>query len=462
MKYSSSTNRSILSGNLSSLILAVLLVGCGVFKSVEDTNANTEQVNEKVGKVEDNTKELENDTKDLKLQTGKINSEIEQVNKKLEETNKSLQSTNDILAKTQLELQNTNKKFDLLLEQLILTNQKLTSSNEKLSSVIEESTAIKKVLLNVLSSLTSVEEKVAFLNAQIKMLHKSINHLNINARQGISSIIRSSAFKTVFTAKSIDEKLAAAATYYSAFEFQLTDYSIDTSEEDLDFILTEAVSEFYRHIAGVIDRTGFNLRIDSSSNDMQSLYALSATLDTHNPRGTTTKVGTYTLSSIEDILKISLQIDSDSLPNSSASFLQEALKWTDLSSHLLRLRHNFLTAFTLVSISSIDRSDSMWNQIRKLQHVNFPWKINLKGELQKTHFLGELSLRISQANETRLFLERADMGAAVDSNLSNAFRNLTVDSASVNSLRAMHKNHPQITQKFIDNLMELKNGLAIY
>lgn len=415
---------------------ALLLSACGLLESVENTNDHTAELNRDMDEVAE-------DVEDLSLQTKDIDSSTKDMRDQMAEMNKNIEK---------------------LYEQLIESNKNLKQTNAKLSEVAGESEEIKKELEETNQSLDGVATKILGLNSELKQINDGLKNLGTDARQGLTTGIRTQAFEALINAKSIESKLAAATTYFMAFEFQLWRNEGFDDKERKNQLIYDGVAEFYRSISGFIEENGWNLSPDGNANTMNVLYALSATIDSINSNQhlyLAPEQKTSFLSIISESIEISKKVRDGEIDIADApAYIKETLLWEDISTYMLRLRHNFISGILLVKLSGLNQNGVFNGQLDKIRLFLFPWNIKLGENANNAGALVEFTYRMQQVITLRRFLQVERIELKTDQNLKTALGNMIIDEKFEQSIFAAHPNQTPMARKFLNTLRNFRLSIT--
>ena len=211
-------------------------------------------------------------------------------------------------------------------------------------------------------STSDMKVSTAEMKDQIKETNKNVAHTGTttdtllkNGTIDATFRDRDTARTQLLGAKSMPEALDAAVAYVYAMEFQLWDANTQSVDERETMYRT-TLEDFFELIRGLRNRVGHGPDSVSplwTDMDHARLYAISVALHRVNPiqqRNADTYHFTpvSAVQLLEEGVKTQAQIDRGQIKDSSipeTSYLTTVGRWFEDTIYILRLRHNYLSAF---------------------------------------------------------------------------------------------------------------------
>lgn len=170
-------------------------------------------------------------------------------------------------------------------------------------------------------------------------------------RQGVSQEQRREALRNVLDPNMpIEIKMKDAAVYYNAFEFQLWENILEDDERKRQDLFAQGVEEFMISFRGVINGKRPDPDPLSTKPQMQSLFALAATLEQINLLQTDAsfKNPFRPVSMLDLILDgLAMKSQADENPQSVPPYVLKLLGYEDEARYILELRYNIFSAIVV-------------------------------------------------------------------------------------------------------------------
>lgn len=314
----------------------------------------------------------------------------------------------------------------------------------------------------------NMENSTTEMSSTTNEMKKTTSVMYEQLRLGNSAMIRLENFEHLINPNiNIEYKLAAASTYYQAFEFQLmTDEELEDYPELRDMLLLDAANQYAKHICGAYKKLNVGKMSptmkDSSHNDEMIFYALAATvhMNNHYQELVVKSDSSLTTYSMYNMIKNALTKDV----NKSALKDYEKLLVNGTSKKaiidLLKARVDFLGALALKNLTDKDEmnlSQKAKGAIFKitggrLGGIDLPELYNESNDTTKEQTIKYLDAALS----TKKFLVSIGVEKPLEKTLKSAFKHIDFDEANshLESERKEIDVNKDKIKSLIDGLME--------
>ncbi|MCM0606550.1 MAG: hypothetical protein KA715_10710 [Xanthomonadaceae bacterium] len=227
---------------------------------------------------------------------------------------------------------------------------KVMSSSLLISAVIVSGCGLIKNMDEMHDATMEMNDGTKAMGKDVKATKETSMSMFMEMRKDSASKDRREVLNDLETTDEIEAKLSQAKTYVDSMEYQHWDPAIESLEKRED-IMAEGMRQFYYDISEFIkDRD--QVSPIKTKNNMENLYAFSAALS-HVSDSQKHMVGgseTSLLSPLDIMISAltkQAQINVGTLKSDSLTFAEkEVVKKAEDTIYLIRLRHNFLMAYT--------------------------------------------------------------------------------------------------------------------
>ena len=250
-----------------------------------------------------------------------------------------------------------------------------------LSGAALSSCSLKQQLDQMHDATVAVPEKLNGMKNTTDQMKATTCTMYRSMRQGSSKISRDQDFEDIVRAKDVAGRLAEAAEYMQGFEYQVW-AQVCADELPREIVLEQAMKELLAKIQTFSGRRN-DVSATQSSNEMQVMYALSATLHYVNALqesmlGASDEKVLRPFDILVEGLKIDMARTDGSYSEATVPAWAEVVgKYQKDAVYLLRLRQNFLLAYAY-SLADSDAFGTAPGTLAKLKRLIFSDYLNRK------------------------------------------------------------------------------------
>ncbi|MGK5082612.1 hypothetical protein WDW37_04840 [Bdellovibrionota bacterium FG-1] len=311
-------------------------------------------------------------------------------------------------------MKNTTQDMSATTAKMSDTTTKMSDQMSQTNSKMDEMTRMTgEVKATANETLEGVKETL-----------KVSKDLYADNRQGASLTIRRNALIDMENAQTMKAKMAFAAAYFMAFEYQLYKADGFDTDDELARLKKDAVNEFFRVLDGY-NQGEYDISPASTNNNMMNLMALATAIHMVNTnleiQGEKKNLPKMSmLQMLEDTLAKRKQFDAGELVPADweHQILVNATKGYLDSVYLLQLRANFLGAMVLDKLTNISHA----NFFRKGLSLLFHYNVDLT--IPNIQEFSEFTIWLNESIRTRDFLLNQEFDPRMDSKVVKLFRHM--------------------------------------
>lgn len=330
-----------------------------------------------------------------------------------------------------LEMNDTTKQLAKTSDDMKATTQSVNTVSTQMNQKMDKMTTTTDKLAQVTERVGQVTETVGAATVEVKHATEELTDMN---RQGGSLGLRRSALKELRAATSAGMKVAQAAQYYEAFEFQLwNNQGQDAAPGKRDSLMKDAVTEFFE-VIDEFDTGGETATSDSffypdTNKKDAGFNALAAALHIVNRKQSemNQKYPQFPVVSMLTLLQDAMLKEKDLAAGKIAASDLSATE-TEILAHrktvvrLLQARHNFIGMIVLAKVSPV-----LDGNVSAMRAYYFGWNMDLDKHTEIE--LGRYTRYLRGLLATQKFLVSVGIKPVVDSWMGGLMSNPTPKTA---------------------------------
>ena len=399
MSYSPRTTASLCLATATWMLTAA---GCGMVADMQHMRRNTDDmaqtthdVKSSTDQVSERTDQVARDTRDVRATTAEVGSatrEMNQSTKDMKDATERMAAKTDALAQDTRamrqaaeNLNQTTKDLKSATDQVAAKTVEMAKTTQDVKAATDAVAKKEDQLVQSTEAVKSATEKMGTtiedLSKQSTAMRKDIGSLYQDLRQGDALKVRGEALNRMVAAQTLQEKLASAAKYFVAFEFQLWKGTGADNAGRLDLLRRDAVTELLYAVDAYVGPNSDSWSVSPAARDAKSLnlYALVATLDMVNTNQQTEEGGVATeaiaggmMTLLTDGLGARASLDSGKLLESDLPKYQEAVLLAEAKAqYLIQLRQNVLPALLVNQLATT--GSKTLSELELVGMALFPW-----------------------------------------------------------------------------------------
>ena len=302
---------------------------------------------------------------------------------------------------------------------------KTSDGMAKDTSAMRESTdAVAKTSEGMATDTSAMRQSTDAVRHSTEVVANTSDNMYRDKRQSDAAMARAEALRNLTAATDQIAKLTYASEYLMAFEFQLWKNTGKDDAAYLDVLRNDAVSEFMREMHRFIPRNK-SLSPASKNNDMKSLYAIVAVMESINTNSVQQPTELGDLGGMLELLRRgltagaevkALHLASDALPK----YQKSVLEFQSDAVYLLNLRVNFIPAM-LVTVLASDNAHTL-NLLELVGHMMWRWTAHVKN--MNDAALASYVALMAKVDATRQAVREVGEQSPVDGNLKKVIQHM--------------------------------------
>ena len=397
-----------------------LLAACSVDSNMKHMGRNTDRVAE-------TSDHMATDTKAMRESTDFVAKTSEGMAK---DTSAMREST-DLVAKTSEGMAKDTSAMRASTDVVAKTSEGMAKDTSAMRESTEE---VAKTSEGMATDTNAMRASTDAVRQSTEVVAKTSDNMYRDKRQSDTAMARAEALRNLTAATDQIAKLTYASQYFMAFEFQLWKDAGNDDATYLDVLRNDAVSEFMREMHRFIPRNK-SLSPASKNNDMKSLYALVAVMESINANSVQRPTEPEDLGGMLELLRRglaagaevkALNLANDSLPK----YQKSVLEFQSDAVYLLNLRANVIPAM-LVTVLASDNGHKL-NLIELVRHMMWRWTAHVKNMNESQ--LESYAILMTKVEATRHALRQIGEQSPVDGKLKKIIKHMRFSSSDFSAI----------------------------